>query len=195
MRSLSRAIVVLATTLCIANVGVAQQPCKSTVVGDLRIEQFQSKIFDRMITVRVWLPSGYTDVSQTSKKYPTLYMLDGQNAFDQCTAFKGERALQLDETITRLIAEHKIAPMIVVGVDSAHGEGRDQEYERFAMSLSDRVHSGASSFLLASSLACNFASFCASSFLLRTRDSKRSSTDPRKTFCNTSWRAWESADS
>jgi enterochelin esterase-like enzyme len=126
--------VVLATTLCIANVGVGQQPCKSTVVGDLRIEQFQSKIFDRMITVRVWLPSGYTDVSQTSKKYPTLYLLDGQNAFAQCTAFKGERALQLDETITRLIAEHKIAPMIVVGVDSAHGEGRDYEYERFAMS-------------------------------------------------------------
>lgn len=137
MRAFSRVIVVLATTLCIANVGLTQQPCKSTVVGDLRIEQFQSKIFDRMITVRIWLPPGYTDVSQASKKYPTLYMLDGQNAFDQCTAFKGERELQFDETVTRLIAEHKIAPMIVVGVDSAHGEGRDYEYEVWKDPLTD----------------------------------------------------------
>jgi enterochelin esterase-like enzyme len=136
MRALSRVIMVLAT-LCMANVGLAQQTCQPTIVGDLRIEQFQSKIFDRMITVRIWLPSGYTDVSQASKKYPTLYMLDGQNAFDQCTAFKGERELQLDETITRLIAEHKIAPMIVVGVDSAHGEGRDYEYEVWKDPLTD----------------------------------------------------------
>jgi enterochelin esterase-like enzyme len=52
-------------------------------------------------------------------------MLDGQNAFDQCTAFKGEQELKIDETVTRLIAEHVIASMIVVGVDSTHGEGRD----------------------------------------------------------------------
>lgn len=64
-------------------------------------------------------------------------MLDGQNAFDQCTAFKGEQELQLDETITRLIAEHKIAPMIVVGADSAHGEGRDHEYEVWKDPLTD----------------------------------------------------------
>jgi enterochelin esterase-like enzyme len=52
-------------------------------------------------------------------------MLDGQNAFDQCTTFKGEQELKIGETVTRLIAEHVIAPMIVVGVDSTHGEGRD----------------------------------------------------------------------
>jgi predicted alpha/beta superfamily hydrolase len=43
------------------------------------------------------------------QKYPTLYMLDGKNAFDQCTAFKGEQELQLDETVTHLIAARKIA--------------------------------------------------------------------------------------
>jgi enterochelin esterase-like enzyme len=137
MKTIQPVIVVLAVVLSIVDVGLAQQPCKSTVVGDLRIEQFQSKIFDRMIKVRVWLPPGYNDASQSTRKYPTLYMLDGQNAFDQCTAFKGERELQLDETVTRLMAEHKISPMIVVGVDSAHGEGRDYEYEVWKDPLTD----------------------------------------------------------
>jgi enterochelin esterase-like enzyme len=115
----------------------AQEPCKSTVVGNVRIEQFQSKIFDRMITIRIWLPDEYTDVSQATRKYPTLYMLDGQNAFDQCTAFKGEQELRLDETVTRLITERKIPPMIVVGIDSAHGGGRDYEYEVWKDPLTD----------------------------------------------------------
>lgn len=127
----------LSILLSVTGVGLAQKPCKSTVVGDLRIEHFQSKIFDRLITVRVWLPAGYTDGMPTTRKYPTLYMLDGQNAFDQCTAFKGEQELRIDETVTRLIAEHKIPPMIVVGVDSAHGEGRDYEYEAWKDPLTD----------------------------------------------------------
>ena len=121
----------------LASFGLAQEPCKATVVGDLRIEQFQGKIFDRMITVRIWLPDGYTDASQATRKYPTLYMLDGQNAFDQCTTFKGEQELQLDETVSRLIAERNIPPMIVVGVDCAHGEGRDYEYEVWKDPLTD----------------------------------------------------------
>lgn len=104
---------------------MAQPPCKCSAVGDLHIEHFQSKIFDRMISVRVWLPAGYDDVTEATTKYPTLYMLDGQNAFDQCTTFKGEHELKIDETVTGLIAEHVTAPMIVVGVDSPHGEGRD----------------------------------------------------------------------
>lgn len=127
----------LATQLSVVVAAMAQAPCKSTVVGNLHIEHFQSKIFDRMISVRVWLPAGYDDVTEATAKYPTLYMLDGQNAFDQCTAFKGEQELQIDETVTRLIAEHVIAPMIVVGIDSAHGEGRDYEYEVWKDPLTD----------------------------------------------------------
>jgi enterochelin esterase-like enzyme len=137
MKAISPVVVVLVVVLSIMEVGLAQQPCKPTVLGDLRIEQFQSKIFDRTVTVRVWLPPGYNDASQATRKYPTLYMLDGQNAFDQCTAFRGEQELQLDETVTRLMAEHKISPMIVVGIDSAHGEGRDYEYEAWKDPLTD----------------------------------------------------------
>lgn len=73
----------LAIHMSVVGVGVAQESCRSTVVGDLRIEHFQSKIFDRMITVRVWLPPSYDGATEATKKFPTLYMLDGQNAFDQ----------------------------------------------------------------------------------------------------------------
>ncbi len=38
-----------------------------------------------MLSVPVWLPAGYDDVTEATKKYPTLYILDGQNAFEQCT--------------------------------------------------------------------------------------------------------------
>jgi predicted alpha/beta superfamily hydrolase len=64
------------------------------MVGDLQIEHLQSKMYSRSVTLRVWLPGGYADQSNDKKKYPTLYMLDGQNAFDECTAFHGEHELQ-----------------------------------------------------------------------------------------------------
>jgi enterochelin esterase-like enzyme len=134
---LAMCLIVLVAEAFLLSVALADPTCKPTVVGDLRVEQFQSKIFNRMITVRVWLPAGYNDLTEANRKYPTLYMLDGQNAFDQCTAFKGEQELQIDETVTRLIAEHKIPPMMVVGVDSAHGEGRDYEYEAWKDPLTD----------------------------------------------------------
>ncbi len=40
-------------------------------------------------TRRIWiyLPEGYTT---SKKKYPVLYMHDGQNLFDEATSFSGE---------------------------------------------------------------------------------------------------------
>jgi len=87
------------------------------------------------MTVRVWLPPGYADATHDKRKYPTLYMLDGQNAFDECTAFQGEQELQIDEAVTRLIGEHKIPPMIVVGIDST--QRRDYEYAPYKNPITD----------------------------------------------------------
>ena len=63
---------------------------------------------------RIWiyLPPGY----ETSKeKYPVLYMQDGQNLFDNATAFAEEWAV--DETMNKL-AEEQDLKMIVVGIDN-----------------------------------------------------------------------------
>ena len=75
------------------------------MVGDLRIARFQSKMYGESFKVRVWLPPGYKDADNAKRKYPTLYLLDGQPAFDECTAFHGEYELQIDEAVTKLIGE------------------------------------------------------------------------------------------
>ena len=87
------------------------------------------------MTVRIWLPQEYPDARQASRKYPTLYMFDGQTLFDECTAFKGEHELRLDETASRLISDGKIPPMIIVGIDSTGH--RDHEYAPYKNPITD----------------------------------------------------------
>jgi enterochelin esterase-like enzyme len=97
---------------------LAQSPCKSSVTGDLVVESFQTVAYGKPQTLRIWLPPGYTDAANAKRKYPVLYMLDGQNYFDDCTAFANEREWRVDEAITRLLADNKIEPLIVIGIDS-----------------------------------------------------------------------------
>jgi predicted alpha/beta superfamily hydrolase len=60
----------------------------------------------------VWLPADYKTSGQP---YPVLYMHDGQNLIDPRTSSFGED-WQVDETCTRLIAEKRMRPLIVVGI-------------------------------------------------------------------------------
>lgn len=110
---------------------VAQQapnaPCKHTVVGELQVFPFDSKVFGSTRMLRVWLPPGYDDAANKNERYPVLYMFDGQNLFDACTGPDSAHEWQIDETLTQLIVERRIAPIIVVGIDSA-GERRLSEY-------------------------------------------------------------------
>ena len=62
--------------------------------------------------VVVWLPPGYSD---HGPKYAVLYMHDGQNLFDKATAGYGME-WEVDERLSRLIAERKVRPTIVVGI-------------------------------------------------------------------------------
>ncbi|RMH78969.1 MAG: histidine kinase, partial [Calditrichaeota bacterium] len=63
--------------------------------------------------VIVWLPPGYEEDAR--RRYPVLYMHDGQNLFDPQTAYTGVD-WEVDETATRLIEEGKIEAIIIVGV-------------------------------------------------------------------------------
>ena len=45
----------------------AQPPCTSTVVGHLRMEQFQSTSYGDQRTLRVWLPADY-DAPENAQK-------------------------------------------------------------------------------------------------------------------------------
>ena len=100
--------------------------CKSTVSGDLRIHPLASKIFNNTRSIRVLLPPGYGAAENSSKRYPVLYMLDGQNLFDACLSDVSHAEWQVDETVYRLIREKAIPEMIVVGIDHA---GAKRAYE------------------------------------------------------------------
>ncbi len=95
-------------------------------VGDLRLHEFRSRIFRNSRFLRVWLPPQYDDSENTAKRYPVLYLNDGQNLFEASTSFTGVE-WQVDETAERLILEGQIPPMIIVGID--HGQkDRFREY-------------------------------------------------------------------
>lgn len=78
---------------------------------------------------QVWLPPGYDDPANAERRYPVLYMLDGQNMFDTPAGGFGE--WQADETATRLIESGAVRPFIIVGVPHA-GLYRSDEYLPFA---------------------------------------------------------------
>ncbi|HEX9206840.1 MAG TPA: alpha/beta hydrolase-fold protein [Steroidobacteraceae bacterium] len=105
----------------------ATAPCKSTVSGDVRFHQLESRIFGNRRTVRVLLPPGYDLPANQARRYPVLYLLDGQNLFDACLSDVSHHEWGVDETVYRLVSEKKIPPMIVVGVDHA-GKDRAHEY-------------------------------------------------------------------
>lgn len=61
----------------------------------------------------VWLPPDYK--KDARKRYPVLYMHDGQNICDPATAYTGVD-WEADETATRLIEEGKMQKIIIVGI-------------------------------------------------------------------------------
>ena len=83
--------------------------------GNLWLHELRSRIFENTRLVRVWLPPDYDGWGVT--RYPVLYLNDGQNLFDPATAFAGVH-WQVGETAARLIAEEKIRPLIIVGIDN-----------------------------------------------------------------------------
>lgn len=88
-------------------------------------ERFHSRFLPDDRNVTVFLPPGYeTDVR---RHFPVLYLHDGQNLFEPDKAFlKGEH-WRVGETATKLIAEGRIAPLIIVGIDNT-GLRRLHEY-------------------------------------------------------------------
>jgi predicted alpha/beta superfamily hydrolase len=127
---IERLLALLAVGLaCPVTISAAETPraCSSTVNGDLRLHQLESRVFGNTRTIRVLLPPGYDARENASRRYPVLYMLDGQNLFDACLSDVSHKEWELDETVYRLVAEKKLPSMIVVGVDHA-GKDRAHEY-------------------------------------------------------------------
>jgi predicted alpha/beta superfamily hydrolase len=101
-------------------------PPNESVTGDLRLHEFHSRVFRNTRMLRVWLPPRYDAPGNASRRYPVLYLNDGQNLFDRATAFAGVE-WQVDETADRLIRQEVIPPLIIVGIDNAQSD-RFKEY-------------------------------------------------------------------
>lgn len=91
------------------------------------VNNFYSPELDNEKTVRIYLPYGY---EKSDKKYPVIYMPDGQNLFDVNTANYGKE-WKIDETLDRLYTNEKIDGVIIVGVDSLPST-RTSEYNIFS---------------------------------------------------------------
>ena len=72
----------------------------------------------------VYLPPEYED---SQRRYPVLYLHDGQNLFDPETAYVRGMDWKVDETADSLIRAGEIEPVIIVGIFNT-GVHRIEEY-------------------------------------------------------------------
>lgn len=87
-------------------------------------EHFHSELLEDDRDLIVYVPEGYEE--DAGKRYPVLYLQDGQNLFDPETSFGGVD-WKVDKTAEMLIAHRAIRPLIVVGIYNT-GEQRVSEY-------------------------------------------------------------------
>ena len=106
-------------------------PKKNTATKNVQIIDTAFLIPQLKRTRRVWiyLPDCY---AECKKKFPVLYMHDGQNVFDDATSYSGEWGV--DEYLDSLGMDAK--ECIVVAIDNG-GIKRLNEYSPYDFSLSD----------------------------------------------------------
>ncbi len=84
------------------------------IVGEvLRWPSVPSRLLAHQRDVLVWLPPGYHD--DPARRYPVLYLHDGQNKFDPDTSFAGDD-WNVDGVATALIAAGEIDPFVMVAI-------------------------------------------------------------------------------
>lgn len=88
-------------------------PVPPGVTGTLRSHKSVSSKFVGARRVDVWLPPGYE--KDPSRRFPVLYMHDGQNLFDPALSYIGVD-WGMDEAMTRLAAEGSVREAMIVGV-------------------------------------------------------------------------------
>ena len=95
-----------------------------SITGSVVIhEEFYSPELNNDRTVLVWLPPSYE--TKTGRRYPVLYMHDGQNIFNSQTSFIGAE-WEVDETVSELVKTGQMEEIIVVGLYNT--DDRSAEY-------------------------------------------------------------------
>lgn len=96
---------------------------KHTLTSNVKVlsENFMIPQLNTTRKIWIYLPPDY---ETSKKKYPVIYMHDGQNLFDDFTSFSGEWSV--DETLNQIFQESGKSA-IVIGIDNG-GDKRLAEY-------------------------------------------------------------------
>ncbi|RCK78195.1 MAG: CBM2 domain fused to hydrolase of the alpha/beta superfamily [Candidatus Ozemobacter sibiricus] len=121
------------------------EPPAPTITGKYQIwRNFPSRFLGHRRTITILLPRSYDDPAARERRYPVLYMHDGNNLFDPAQSFGGVD-WGVDETVDELTRTGELPELIVVGVantaarleeytpfpDPRHGGGKGDLYGRF----------------------------------------------------------------
>src|SRR6185295_20370953 len=98
-------------------VSAQTRPCKSTSAGTIELIGVTSRVFHNERYLRVWLPPGYADKENETKQYPALYLMDGQTVFDGCAETRDGSSWKVDQSLSLLMKEGRVTPLVVIGVD------------------------------------------------------------------------------
>ena len=91
----------------------------------IKHEQFASRFLRNQRDLIVYLPPGYDE--QPQRRFPVLFLHDGQNLFDGATSFIPGMDWHVGQTADQWIYEGRVEPLIIVGIYNA-GKQRLGEY-------------------------------------------------------------------
>jgi len=77
-------------------------------------EGFRSRFLRNQRDLIVYTPPGYS--GQSRRRFPVLYLHDGQNLFDGATSFIPGQDWHVGQTADRCIQTGSVAPLIIVGM-------------------------------------------------------------------------------
>jgi len=110
--SIQRCLLLILLLLAAGVAGAETRPTTATAGVQVLTPPLAMSGLNRQRTIRVYLPPSY---HHGGRKYPVLYMHDGQNLFDDATSYLGEWGV--DESLDALAKSDGIE-VIVVGIDN-----------------------------------------------------------------------------
>ncbi|MBL7032704.1 MAG: esterase [Candidatus Delongbacteria bacterium] len=115
----------------------ADDTAVSTASGNIvLLTGFEMPQLQRNGTIRIYLPANY---HSCACRFPVMYMHDGQNLFDDSTAFAGEWGV--DEILESPQQKGRLKGLIVVGIDNG-AELRVSEYAPWDFNYDDETVHG-----------------------------------------------------
>ncbi|HEY4009358.1 MAG TPA: alpha/beta hydrolase-fold protein [Acidobacteriaceae bacterium] len=91
----------------------------------LVLKQFHSRFLPDDRDIEVYLPEAY--INDPARRFPVLYLHDGQNLFDGRTSYIPDHTWRVHTTADRLTRDGLIEPVILVGINNT-GLRRMAEY-------------------------------------------------------------------